>query len=344
MKAMLLEKVVDMAENPQPLVLTEVPKPVPGNGEILIRLNVCGVCHTEVDEIEGRALPAFFPIIPGHQGVGVIEESGSGCRKFQVGDRVGVAWIFSACGKCHFCNSHLENLCEHFRATGRDANGAYAEYICIKEDFAVRIPEALSDAFAAPMLCAGAIGYRSVRLAAPEDHQNIGLMGFGTSAHLVIKILLHLYPSLKIYVFSRTEEEREFAKECGASWAGNIGDYSPVRLNRIIDTTPAWKAILDSLKNLQRGGRLVINAIRKENTDRQILNEISYQDHLWLEKEIKTVANITTKDVREFLALSVKAGILPTVTEYPLELANKALSEIKNKRIKGAKVLRIHKS
>lgn len=341
MKAMLLEKVVVMNKDSQPLVLSEVPKPQPGEKEVLIKLNVCGVCHTEIDEIEGRAMPAFFPIIPGHQGVGIVEKCGSGCREFQPGDRVGVAWIYSACGKCHFCASGLENLCEYFRATGRDTNGAYAEYMCIGEDFAVRIPEALSDVHAAPLLCAGAIGYRSLRLAAPKDGQNVGLMGFGASAHLVIKMLQHLHPSLNIYVFSRTEKEREFARECGANWSGDIGDPAPVKLNSVIDTTPAWKPVLESLKNLERGGRLVINAIRKENTDRQVLNGISYEDHLWLEKEIKTVANITTKDVREFLELAVEAEILPRVTEYPLQMANIALSEIKNKKIKGAKVIRI---
>ncbi|HSI69912.1 MAG TPA: zinc-dependent alcohol dehydrogenase family protein [Gillisia sp.] len=341
MKAMLLKKVTNMDEYNEPLILSEVPRPEPGNKEVLIRLSVCGVCHTEIDEIEGRAMPSFFPIIPGHQGVGIIEQCGSGCTKFKPGDRVGVAWIFSACGKCQFCRSNLENLCENFKATGRDANGAYAEYISIGEDFAVKIPKELSDAHAAPLLCAGAIGYRSVKLAAPEDGENMGLMGFGASAHLVLKMLRYLYPSLEIYVFSRTGEERKFAIECGANWAGDITEKTPVKLNSIIDTTPAWKPVLESLKNLERGGRLVINAIRKENKDRSVLSEISYEDHLWLEKEIKSVANITTQDVREFLDLTIKAGILPTVTEFSLEEANKALMEIKKKQIKGAKVLRI---
>lgn len=342
MKAMLLEKVTDLARNPQPLVMTEVPMPRPGYREVLIRLKVCGVCHTELDEIEGRAMPAFFPIIPGHQGVGIVEKCGSGCRHLEAGDRVGVAWIFSACGICSYCSSGQENLCEDFKATGRDANGAYAEYMIIGENFAVRIPPELPDAHAAPLLCAGAIGYRSVKLAAPKDNLNIGLMGFGSSAHLVIKMLSHLYPSLGIYVFSRTPEEREFALECGAKWAGDTGDPAPVELDRIIDTTPAWIPVLHSLRNLKRGGRLVINAIRKEDGDRKVLSKISYEDHLWLEKEIKSVANITTADVRDFLALAVKAGISPMVTEYPLGEANKALLEIKNKKIRGAKVLRIN--
>ena len=341
MKAMLLEKLANMNKNDQPLVLCEVPKPKPGNKEILIRLSVCGVCHTELDEIEGRAMPAFFPIIPGHQGVGIVEKCGKDCTKFYPGDRVGVAWIFSACGRCHFCISGFENLCGNFKATGRDANGAYAEYMVIGENFAIKIPKELSDIHAAPMLCAGAIGYRSVRLAAPKEGQNIGLMGFGSSAHLVIKMLRFSYPSLGIFIFSRTEEERRFAMECGANWTGDIGDRPPVLLNSIIDTTPAWKPVMESLRNLERGGRLVINAIRKENEDRQILTEISYENHLWLEKEIKSVANITTQDVREFLELTIKAGILPTVTEYPFRQANQALMEIKTKKIKGAKVLRI---
>lgn len=341
MKAMLLKKVMNMNSNDQPLVLSEVPKPEPGEEEILIRLYVCGVCHTELDEVEGRAMPSFFPIIPGHQGVGIVEKCGSGCKEFKPGDRAGVSWIYSACGKCSFCTSGFENLCINFRATGRDAHGAYAEYITIREDFAVKIPQELMDVHAAPLLCAGAIGYRSVKLAAPQDGQSLGLMGFGASAHLVIKMLRYLYPSLGIYVFSRTEEERQFATECGATWAGKMEESAPVMLNSIIDTTPAWKPVLHSLSNLERGGRLVINAIRKENNDREVLTKISYEDHLWLEKEIKSVANITTADVRDFLALAVKAGISPMVTEYPLGEANKALLEIKNKKIRGQKVLRI---
>jgi len=341
MKAMLLQQVTNMNENQEPLVLCEVPMPEPGFKEILIRLSVCGVCHTELDEIEGRAMPAFFPIIPGHQGVGVVDKCGKGCTKISPGERVGVAWIFSACGKCSFCTSGRENLCNKFKATGRDANGAYAEYMVIGEDFAVKIPKELSDLHAAPLLCAGAIGYRSVRLAASKEGENIGLMGFGASAHLVIKMLRYLYVSLGIFVFSRTEEERRFAMECGATWAGEIGDPAPVMLNCIIDTTPAWKPVLESLRNLEKGGRLVINAIRKENEDRHLLTGISYEDHLWWEKEIKSVANITTQDVREFLDLTIKAGIRPLVTEYDLREANVALMEIKTKKIRGAKVLRI---
>ena len=338
---MLLHKVTNMDENREPLVLREIPVPEPGFNEVLIKLSVCGVCHTELDEIEGRAMPAFFPIIPGHQGVGIVEKCGIGCKKTSPGERVGVAWIFSACGTCRFCTSGRENLCAKFKATGRDANGAYAEYLVIGEDFSVKIPKELSDVHAAPLLCAGAIGYRSVRLAAPKEGDNIGLMGFGASAHLVIKMLRYLYGSTGIFVFSRTEEERRFAMECGATWSGDIGDRAPVMLNSIIDTTPAWNPVLESLGNLEKGGRLVINAIRKENTDRDLLTGISYEDHLWWEKEIKSVANITTKDVTEFLELSIKAGIRPTVTEYALEEANVALMEIKTKKIKGAKVLRI---
>lgn len=341
MKAMMLEKVENLEENPTPLVLAEVPKPQPGPKEILIRLNVCGVCHTELDEIEGRALPAFFPMIPGHQGVGVVEDCGAGCKKFRPGDRAGVAWIYSACGKCHFCLNKLENLCINFKATGRDINGAYAEFICIPEDFAIAIPSELSDSHAAPLLCAGAIGYRSVKLAAPKDGKTIGLMGFGSSAHLVIKILQYLYPRLKIYVFSRTEEERKFAESLGAHWTGDINEQPPASIKNFIDTTPAWSPVLASLKYLERGGRLIINAIRKEINDRQVLSRLSYEDHLWLEKEIKSVANITTQDVNEFLQLSLKANISPQVTEYPLDKANRALWEIKNKNIRGAKVLRI---
>jgi propanol-preferring alcohol dehydrogenase len=261
--------------------------------------------------------------------------------RFQIGDRVGVAWIYSACGECQFCQSNQENLCPEFRATGRDANGGYAEYMTVPESFAYAIPEQFSDAQAAPLLCAGAIGYRSLRLTGLQDGQLLGLTGFGASAHLVLKMVNHAYPHTQVFVFARSERERDFARELGAVWAGDTADPVPELLHSIIDTTPVWKPVVEALKNLTPGGRLVINAIRKEAVDQEYLLKLDYPTHLWLEKEIKSVANVERRDVQEFLQLAAEIPIQPEVQEFPLEEANRALMELKQRKIRGAKVLRI---
>jgi propanol-preferring alcohol dehydrogenase len=341
MRAMVLREVVRLDENTSPLSLTELPIPNPGQGEVLIRVHACGVCHTELDEIEGRTPPGKLPLIPGHQVVGKVVQTGAGIHRFHVGDRVGVAWIFNACGRCEFCRSGRENLCDDFQATGRDADGGYAEYMIAKENFTYSIPEVYSNSEAAPLLCAGAIGYRSLRLAGIDTITSLGLMGFGASAHLVIKLVRQQYPKVKVYVFARSEAERAFALKLGAAWSGDIGHSPPVKPQSIIDTTPAWKPVVASMEHLRKGGRLVINAIRKESADRHNLENLSYENHLWHEKEIKSVANITALDVREFLAKAGEADIRPDVKEYPLEDANQALSDIRNKEIRGAKVLLI---
>ncbi len=341
MKAMVLKQITAFSENRSPLELVDLPVPIPRENEVLIRVSVCGVCHTELDEIEGRTPPSKFPVIPGHQIVGTVEQLGSAAGKFKLRDRAGIAWIHSACGECKFCRTGQENLCDGFMATGRDADGGYAEYATVPEDYAYRIPDVFSDAEAAPLLCAGAIGYRSLRLANVNDGDNLGLTGFGASGHLVLKMVQHRYPNTKVFVFSRTEAEQRFAKEIGAVWAGNIGEITPEKLHAIIDTTPAWGPVIEALKNLERGGRLVINAIRKEEGDKSALLGLDYSRDLWMEKEIKSVANITRRDVEEFLQLAAKVPIRPEVQEYRLEEANIALLELKERRIRGAKVLRI---
>lgn len=344
MKAMVLKKLTRLEENPAPLEFETLPDPIPQKREILIKVSACGVCHTELDEIEGRTPPSQFPMIMGHQVVGRVVELGQGTRAFKVGDRVGVAWIFSACGHCKFCLQGEENLCYDFKATGRDAPGGYAEYMTVSEDFAYPIPEIFSDVEAAPLLCAGAIGYRSLRLTHLKDGQNLGLTGFGASAHLVLQLTRSLYPHAKIFVFARSEAERAFAKELGAIWAGDIGAEPPEKLDAIVDTTPVWHPIVESLKNLERGGRLVINAIRKEDLDKSALLELDYATHLWLEKELKSVANVARQDVREFLELAAQIPIKPDVQVYRLEEANRALMELKERKIRGAKVLKIENS
>jgi len=341
MKAMVLKHITSLAENGEPLDLVDMPTPVPKEYEVLLQVAVCGVCHTELDEIEGRTPPSHFSIIPGHQVVGRIVKQGPGASRWRTGDRVGIAWIHSACGVCDFCRSGRENLCDDFKATGRDAHGGYAEYTTVHENFAYPIPESLSDAEAAPLLCAGAIGYRSLCLASLRDGNNLGLTGFGASAHLVLMMAKHLYPNSKVFVFSRTEGERMFAQELGAVWAGNTEDRSPEKLHAVIDTTPAWSPVVDAMQNLEKGGRLVINAIRKEEGDKKALLKLDYPRDLWMEKEIKSVANITRNDVEDFLKLAAEIPIRPEIQEYRLEEANRALVELKSGKIRGSKVLKI---
>jgi propanol-preferring alcohol dehydrogenase len=341
MKAMVLEKIVTLDDDPDPLRMADFPKPTPRENEILLHVSVCGVCHTELDEIEGRTPPPRLPVIPGHQVVGIVEAAGSDGDYHRIGNRVGIGWIYSSCGRCRFCRNGKENLCKQFQATGRDANGGYAEYMVVPRNTAFVIPDVFSDSEAAPLLCAGAIGYRSLRLTQLQDGQNLGLTGFGASAHLVLKMAFHLFPNTPIYVFARSEKERQFALELGAVWAGDTEESSPEKLHAIIDTTPAWKPVVEALRNLDSDGRLVINAIRKEESDKKHLLDIDYPAHLWLEKEIKSVANVASQDIAGFLQLAAEIPIKPEVQEYPLEQANKALLELKRGFIRGAKVLRV---
>ncbi len=341
MKAMILRQICSIEENHTPLELTDIPEPVPAAGEVLVKVSTCGVCHTELDEIEGRTPPPELPVVLGHQAVGVVERVGEKASRFDIGDRVGIAWIYSACGKCKYCREGNENLCAEFKATGRDADGGYAQYMTVPEDFAVPIPELFTDVEAAPLLCAGAIGYRSLRLTNLKDGQNLGLTGFGGSGHLVLKMVKHRYPNSGVFVFARSAKERDFARELGADWAGDTSEAPPQKLDCIIDTTPVWKPVVEAMKNLNPGGRLVINAIRKEEIDKEALLELDYTTHLWEEKEIKSVANVARMDVIEFLQLAVEMGIKPETEEFALEEANRALVELKTRKIRGAKVLAI---
>ena len=341
MKAAVLEKITSVRENPQPLSFVELPEPVPAQRQILVRVAACGVCHTELDEIEGRTPPSAFPFILGHQIVGIVEKRGRQAVKFSEGQRVGIGWIGSACGQCEACRLGLENICPDFKATGRDLPGGYAQYVTVVEDFAFSIPSVFSDGQAAPLLCAGAIGWRSLRLAGLRNGESLGLTGFGASAHLVLQLARHLCPQSAIFVFARSERERRFALDLGASWAGDTGEKSPQKLSAIIDTTPAWKPVLEALENLAPGGRLVINAIRKEEADKDQLQRLDYPLHLWQKKEIKSVANVARRDIEEFLELASRIPIIPDIEEYPFADANRALVELKAGIIRGAKVLKM---
>lgn len=341
MKAMQMTAVCQLTPDSEALTLSELPVPVPGPNELLVKVTVCAVCHTELDEIEGRTPPPCYPMVPGHQVVGAVAGIGDAVTRFSSGSRVGIAWIFSACGSCEFCRDGFENLCAAFKATGRDVNGGYAEHMVVNENFALAVPDVLTDEAAAPLLCAGAIGYRSIKLAGIHDGQALGLTGFGASAHLVLKMVRCEYPNTEVYVFARNPEERAYALELGAVWAGASADKPPRQLAAIIDTTPVWTTIVHALEHLQPNGRLVVNAIRKEDQDKDYLVNLDYPLHLWLEKEVKSVANVTRRDVDEFLQLAARLNLQPDVQLYSLEEANRALCDLKFRRVKGAKVLKI---
>jgi len=332
MKAMVLTEI--SAAEKGPLEMIDLPKPVPGPKEILVKISACGVCHTELDEIEGRIQPKL-PIVLGHEIVGRVESLGSEVTKFNSGDRVGIAWINSACGKCDFCQGGNENLCLEFQGTGCHVNGGYAQYTVVSEDFTLLIPERFSDSEAAPLLCAGAIGYRDLRLSGIEKNHILGLFGFGASAHIVIQVAKHW--GCEVFVFTRSEEHRNLAKKLGASWTGGPEDRPPRKLNCAIDFTPVGETVPRALRVLEKGGRLVLAVIRKRNP----VPPLDYSEHLWDEREIKSVANITRKDLQDFLPLAAEIPIIPEVQEFALEEANKALILLKQGKIQGAGVLRM---
>ncbi|MBN1796381.1 MAG: zinc-dependent alcohol dehydrogenase family protein [Sedimentisphaerales bacterium] len=335
MKAMLLKKPAP-AEN-KPLELADIEIPKPADNEILIKISICGACHTDLDEAEGRLVCSTYPMVPGHQVVGAVEDKGKNVTKFKNGDRVGVTWLYSSCGECNFCKRGNENLCPDARWTGKDANGGYAEYMVIKEDYAYPLPDTFNDAQAAPLLCAGVIGYRTLRLAQISDGQIIGLVGFGACAHILIQVIKYKFPNSPVFVFTKTEHHAELAKSLGADWTGRSFDKPPALLDKCMDFTPVGECVRDALSNLQRGGRLVINAIRKETP----VPPLEYDRYLWDEKEIKSVANVTKADALEFLPLAAQIGVKPTTEEFPLKDANEVLLKIKNSRLKAAAVLKI---
>ncbi len=332
MKAQVLKE-ISPVEN-KPLELVEIPVPEPKANQLLVKVSACGVCHTELDEIEGRLKPKL-PVILGHEIVGQVESLGSEATKFKIGDRVGIAWIHSACGKCRFCREDNENLCPEFRGTGCNTDGGYAEYTVISEDFAYPVPDRFSDSQAAPLLCAGAIGFRDLRLSGIKPGQSLGLFGFGASAHIVLQVAK--YRGCQVYVFTRSEKHRNLAKKLGAVWTGKAEDDPPQKVDCAIDFTPVGETVPNALRVLGKGGRLVIAVIRKRNP----IPPLDYARLLWDEKEIKSVANITRRDARDFLPLAAQIPIIPEVQEFKLEEANEALILLKEGKIQGAAVLKM---
>jgi propanol-preferring alcohol dehydrogenase len=332
MKAQILKGISPVEK--RPLQLVDLPVPRPKAEGILVKVSACGVCHTELDEIEGRLQPKL-PVVLGHEIVGTVEALGPEATRWRLGERVGVAWINSACGRCHFCQEGDENLCPEFKGTGCHADGGYAQYVAVSEDYAYLIPDRFSDTQAAPLLCAGAIGFRDLRLSGIKPGQTLGLFGFGASAHIVLQVAS--YWGCQVFVFTRSEEHRALAQRLGASWAGTAEDAPPQKVNSAIDFTPVGETVPQALRVLEKGGRLVIAVIRK----RTPIPPLDYARLLWDEKEIKSVANITRKDAQDFLPLAAEIPIIPEVQEFQLEEANEALILLKQGQIQGAAVLRM---
>jgi len=318
----------------EPLAEVEVADPVPGPDEVRIKISTCGVCHTDLHVIEGELPPKKLPIIPGHEIVGIVDATGGKVSRFKVGDKAGAAWLHSTCGECEFCLRSNENLCEKARFTGYDVDGGYAQYTVVPENFAYSVPDGFSDLEAAPLLCAGIIGYRALRLSDIEKGGRLGLYGFGASAHIVIQVAT--YWNCEVYVFSRSEEHRQLARKLGAVWTGRAEDDPPVKLQSAIIFAPAGKLVRDALRVLEKGGTLALAGIYMTP-----IPELDYEKHLYHEKTVKSVANSTRKDAEDILSLAAEIPIRTEIQEFALHDVNRALILLKQGRIKGAGVLRI---
>lgn len=322
----------DEVEN-EPLRLVELPKPEPGRGQIRIKVNMCGVCHTDLHIVEGDIQPSKTPIIPGHQVVGEVDALGKGVDRFSPGDRVGVPWFYDACGDCEFCQRGQENLCPEARFTGFNVDGGFAEFMIAEADYALPMPSAMGDREAAPLLCAGIIGYRSLHQAEFKSGERLGLIGFGASAHLTIQVAHHY--GGEVYVFTRSEEHREHARSLGAAWVGGIEDDAPGELDCAIIFAPAGHLVPKVLEKLRPGGTLAINAIHMTP-----IPEMPYP-LIYGERTLRSVANATYQDGFEYLKLAAEIPVQATTQRYPLEDANRALSDIKHSAINGEAVLKI---
>jgi propanol-preferring alcohol dehydrogenase len=332
MNAMILKGFAPIDQNPLELVDLSIPEP--DSEEILLRVKFCGICHTDLHTVEGELPEVKLPIIPGHQVVGVVEKVGKNTSRFKEGDRLGVAWLYSACGECAFCQRENENLCETARFTGYNVNGGYAEYIVVPEKFAYPIPGIFSDEEAAPLLCAGIIGYRALRLSEIKSGQRLGLYGFGASAHVAIQVAVHW--DCKVYVFTRSEEHRELASKLGAVWTGTSKDEPPTKMDSSIIFAPAGELVLDALRVLDKGGTLALAGIYMTP-----IPEMDYVKYLYHERTLRSVANATRQDGEELLRIAAEIPIRTTTRAFPLKEANKVLNLLKTGKISGAAVLRV---
>ena len=317
----------------RPLVLRTLARPEPKSSEIRLRVLVCGVCHTDLHTVEGELSLPRLPLIPGHQVVGEVESLGAAVAGWKLGEQAGVAWLNSACGRCAFCARGEENLCDSARFTGLSTDGGYAEYLTIDPAFAVRLPPGLAARQSAPLLCAGIIGYRALRLAQVQPGERVGLFGFGASAHLAIQVAR--FWQCEVYAFTRGEGHRRQAEALGAAWVGSADEKPPADLDRAIIFAPTGALVPLALERLRKGGTLAINAIHMSP-----LPSMPYA-LVYGERTLRTVANATRRDAQEFIRLAEAIPIHAEVTEFPLAEANTALAQLKAGRLTGAAVLRI---
>ncbi len=327
---MVLEQPKPPEENP--LSPRELPTPKPGRGEVRVRVNACGLCRTDLHITEGELPLRKRPLVPGHQIVGVVDEVGPGVRQFREGDRVGIPWLYSTCGECAYCRKGLENLCERARFTGYDVNGGYAEATIVSESFTYALPKSFPDLQAAPLLCAGIVGYRSFRLSNARPGDRVGLYGFGASAHIILQVARHL--GCEVYVFTRTEKHQQLARELGATWVGRAEDRPPEKLDAAVIFAPVGSLVLDALRVLRKGGTVALADITMTP-----IPQIDYDSLLYHERIVRSVANSTRQDARDFLALAAEIPIRTEVEPFRLEQANQALQALKHSQIRGAGVL-----
>lgn len=328
MRAARLRKPAPIGE--RPLEIGEAPKPELRSGEVLLRVRACGVCRTDLHIVEGELPPKRTPLIPGHQIVGEVVEGAT--AELPVGKRVGVSWIGGVDGTCPYCARGMENLCDDPTFTGYSVDGGYAEYAAARADFVFPLPDELDDLHAAPLLCAGIIGFRSLRVAGVEQGERVGLYGFGASAHLAIAVLQAW--KCEVYVATRGESHRELARSMGVHWVGGERDKPPVALDRAVTFAPSGDVVVAALGSLRKGGVVAINAIHLDR-----MPQFDYDSLLWGERQMRSVANMTRGDARDFLKLAGRIGMKPKATAYRLEEANEALLALKRDAVDGAAVI-----
>jgi propanol-preferring alcohol dehydrogenase len=330
MKGMVLDAPGEIDSSP--LALREVDDPEPGPGEVRLRVKVCAVCRTDLHVIEGDLPPRQLPIIPGHQVVGDVDRLGEGCRRLNPGQRVGIAWLRSTDGTCRYCQRGRENLCPNSRYTGYHANGGYAEFAVVPVAFAYELPDGSTEVEIAPLLCAGLIGYRALKRARVPDSGRLLLVGFGSSAHIVIQIAVHR--GYRVYVVTRSASHQQLSRRMGAVWAGDDMARLPEKMDSAILFAPAGELVPPALEALDRGGVLSLAGIHMTEVPR-----LDYEQHLFYEKELRSVTANTREDGRELLAETAQARVKPHIVEYPMAAANRALQDLKHSRIDGTGVL-----
>jgi propanol-preferring alcohol dehydrogenase len=327
---MQLQQIAPIDESP--LELVDLPEPQPDRGQVRIAVRTCGLCRTDLHIIEGDLPEQKLPVVPGHQIVGTVDAVGEGCSRLEVGQRVGVAWLRHTCGQCEFCQTDRENLCKDQRFTGYHADGGFAEKALAPEDFAYELPDAFDDVSAAPLLCAGIVGYRAFRRAEPRDGGSLAIYGFGSSAHVIAQIARHR--GMDLYAVSRTESHLQLARDLGAVWAGTEAEEMPEPVESAIVFAPVGELVPVALKQLKRGGTLSLAGIHMSD-----IPAMNYHDTLFYERDVHSVTANTRQDGQDFLAEAARAGVSAQTTTYPLHAANEGLQDIKHDRLTGTGVL-----